>query len=129
MNQVVLVGRIVREIELKTIGEKRQVVNNVLAINRTHRDKNGDHQTDFINFVAWGNLANLIEKYCEKGQRIAISGPLHSKSYQTPDNQVRYLTEVYVQNLTLLDKPSHQHQEEIVQFGMGDEDFYSDQEK
>lgn len=120
MNQVVLVGRIVREIELKTVNDNRAVVNNVIAVNRKHRDKQGELQTDFINFVAWGNLASLLEKYCQKGQRIAISGPIHSRSYVTQDQQTRYLTEVLVQDLTLLDRPQNRETEdEPVQFGMG----------
>ncbi|HFI0464265.1 TPA: single-stranded DNA-binding protein [Streptococcus suis] len=120
MNQVVLVGRIVREIELRTVNDNRAVVNNVIAVNRKHRDKQGELQTDFINFVAWGNLASLLEKYCQKGQRIAISGPIHSRSYVTQDQQTRYLTEVLVQDLTLLDRPQNRETEdEPVQFGMG----------
>lgn len=119
MNQVGLVGRITRDIELRPIGDQH-VINNTLAVNRTHRDKNGDYTTDFISFVAWGNQAKLLHTYCKKGQRIAISGRLQTRAFQLGEQPTRYTTEVLVTSITLLDRPSTS-KEAIIQFPL-DED-------
>lgn len=122
MNQVGLVGRIARDIEPKLVGEQ-QVINNSLAVNRTHRDKTGEYATDFISFVAWGSHAKLLQTYCQKGQRIAIEGRLQTRSYQSHD-QTRYTTEVLVTNITLLDRLSTS-KEPLVQFPLEEDELSS----
>lgn len=104
MNQVILVGRLVKEISIKTINTQHKVVNNVLAINRRNRNKNGEQITDFIPIVAWDHLAEILSNYCQKGQRIAIHGKLQSRHYTTSDDQQRYVIECLLQEITLLDR-------------------------
>lgn len=102
MNQVMLVGRLVRNVEVKRVGEHK-VVNNTLAINRRHRNSSGEQTADFIPISAWGNLADIMEKYCQKGQQIAVTGKLHSRSYTNQMQQSVYVVECLVTELTLLD--------------------------
>lgn len=123
MNQVVLVGRLVRDVELKHVNDQHHVLNNVLAISRKHRDKNGEMQTDFIPIVAWGALAEILNKHCQKGQRIAISGKLQSRQYTTSENQSRVSIECILHEITLLDRPTNGQHDSIPQFSGEDEDF------
>ncbi|MBD3949930.1 single-stranded DNA-binding protein [Tuanshanicoccus lijuaniae] len=116
MNQVNFIGRIVREIQCKTINENHQVVNNSLAVPRKQRDKNGELAADFIPFVAWDQHASVLEKYCQKGQRIAIQGRMQSRSYTNSDNQPRQILECVVQEITLLDRVNQSHQQTPPQF-------------
>lgn len=115
MNQVILVGRVVRDIELKQINEQHQVVNNVLAINRKQRDKNGELLTDFIPIIAWDSLAQILEKHCQKGQRIAVCGKLQSRQY-TSNQQTKFVIECVLNEVTLLERPNNNRQTHIPQF-------------
>ncbi|MBG9980690.1 single-stranded DNA-binding protein [Facklamia sp. DSM 111018] len=107
MNQVILVGRICRELEIKKVGEDRHVVNNVLAVNRTYKDRNGDSITDFIPFVAWNTLAKLLMRYACKGQRVVLAGGMQSRKYTDSAGKEVYVIECNVNEITLLDKPHH----------------------
>ncbi|MCR8969654.1 single-stranded DNA-binding protein [Facklamia sp. 7083-14-GEN3] len=105
MNQVTFVGRLCRDIELKEVGDSAAVTNNVIAIKRPFRDRNGETATDFIPFVAWNGLAKLIHKYACKGQRVALSGMMQSRSYLNDEKEEVYVIECNASEITLLDKP------------------------
>ncbi|MGF3071959.1 single-stranded DNA-binding protein [Facklamia sp. P12945] len=105
MNQVTFVGRLCRDIQLKEVGDSAAVTNNVIAIKRPFRDRNGESVTDFIPFVAWNGLAKLIHKYACKGQRIALSGMMQSRSYLNAEKEEIYVIECNASEITLLDKP------------------------
>lgn len=115
MNHVTFVGRIVRDNELKTVNDTHRVINNALAINRKQRNKNGALIADFIPFVAWDNLADIFDKYTIKGQRVAISGRMQSRTYLNNENEQVYLIECIVSEVTLLDRPVN-NKEDALQF-------------
>lgn len=104
MNQVTFVGRICREVETRQVSAEHRVVNNVIAVQRTYKDRNGEAVTDFIPFVAWDGIAMTLGKYADKGQRIAISGQMQSRKYTNQEQEVVYVIECNVRELTLLDK-------------------------
>ena len=97
MNKVILVGRLTREIELKTAGES-SVVKNSLAVDRRFKNKNGEIETDFINITAFGKTAEFIEKYCKKGTKLVIEGRIQTGSYEKEGQKV-YTTDVIVENV------------------------------
>ena len=85
-NSVSLLGRITKDLELKTIGEDNCVVNFNLAINRITK-KDAEHpEADFIPIVAWGKTAENIAKFFGKGDRIGVSGRLQSRIYEDKDS-------------------------------------------
>ena len=101
MNRLTVTGRLVRENILKEIGDDRIVLNNAIAIPRFYKSE-GAQETDFINFVAWGKKAELIEEYCQKGDLIGLDGSIHSGSYQNSDNQTIYTVEMLVDRVHFL---------------------------
>lgn len=101
MNQVSLIGRIVRDIELRDVGDGKIVLNNVVAIQRHYRTENGN-EADFIPFVVWGKRAELIEEYCNKGDLIGLSGKMQSRSYQNNELETVYVVELLVNEVQLL---------------------------
>lgn len=103
MNTVSLVGRIVKELELRDIGESRFVTNNVLAIRKTFK-KEGKNEADFIPFVAWGKKAELLEKHCHKGDLIGLKGRMQSRSYQNNENETKYVVEMFVEDIEFIQK-------------------------
>lgn len=111
MNQVTLVGRLVREVEAVSVGTDSKVVNNSLAIARRHRDRNGERGADFIPIVAWNHLADILTKYCQKGRQVAIIGRLQSRAYQNKQDLTVYAIECIVEEITLLDYRQNQSNE------------------
>jgi len=91
MNTVNLIGRLVRENELKYTQSGKAVATNTLAID----DGWGDNKkTYFIPFTIWDKSAESLANYTKKGSKIAISGKITSRSYETKDGQKRTVIEV-----------------------------------
>ncbi|MGX7092088.1 single-stranded DNA-binding protein [Hutsoniella sourekii] len=101
MNNVVLCGRIVREVELKSVGTgQARVINNTLAIDRPYVDRNGEKLTDFIPFVIWNRQADFMKERCQKGDLIVISGLMQSRSYENQQGQKVYVVECLVDQVS-----------------------------
>ena len=84
-----------RENILKEVGEDSIVLNNAVAIPRRYKSE-GIQETDFINIVAWGKRAELIEKYCQKGDLIGLDGRIQSRNYKNSENKKVYTVEMIV---------------------------------
>lgn len=107
MNKVIMVGRLVRDPEVKTTQGSLEVCSFVIAVDRRYKAANGERQSDFISCVAWRQLATLLGKYCHKGDRIGIVGNLQSRSYDDKDGRKVYVTEVVVDELEFLELIKH----------------------
>lgn len=94
LNKVILMGRITAPLELKTTPTGTNVLSFSLAVERDFKDANGERQTDFINVVAWRQTAVFISQFFDKGRMIAIEGSIQTRSYDTPNGEKRYVTEV-----------------------------------
>ena len=91
-NSVHLMGRIVKEPELKTAGDS-YVVNFRVAINRI--TKKGEHpETDFVDCVAWNRDAEFLSKYFHKGDKVGIEGRIQVRTYKNKDDVDVRMTEV-----------------------------------
>lgn len=89
MNNISLIGRLTADIELKTVMDGTSVCNFTLAVPRPH-----SKSTDFINCVAWGNLAEMISRNTHKGVRIGVNGYLKSRKFQDQDGKNHVAFEV-----------------------------------
>lgn len=101
MNTIGLVGRLVREVELKNIGEDRVVINNTLAVAKKVRKEKGP-QADFIPIVAWGQVAKLMQLYCEKGHMVGLTGRIQSRSYVNKEEDTIFIVEMLVEEVHFL---------------------------
>lgn len=102
-NNVMLIGRITKNIELRYTQSNRACANFSIAVNRPY--KNGEErQADFISIVAWGNLAENLNKYTSKGSLVGIEGRLQTRTYEATDGKRRAITEVLASNIQFLDK-------------------------
>lgn len=101
MNRMTVIGRIVRDTELRAVGEGKFVMNNTIAIPRAFKSENGQ-DTDFLNFVAWGKRAELIEEFCNKGDLIGLDGRIQSRTYQKDSDQKVYIVEMNVESVYFL---------------------------
>ena len=101
-NNVNLSGNLVRDIEVKVMeGESgKHVANFTVAVQRT---RSKEDAADFINCVAWGQVADYLGSYGNKGKRIELEGQLHTRTYEKEDKKV-YISEVYVDDCHLFVK-------------------------
>ncbi len=104
MNKVILVGRLVKDPEVKSTQSQVAVCSFTLAVDRKFKTAGGERQSDFISCVAWRQQAEFLGKYFQKGSRIAIIGNLQSRSYedQTTKKKV-YVTEVIVDEIEFVE--------------------------
>lgn len=105
MNRITVIGRIVREIELKTLSSGNGVVvNNVIAIPKLKATAS-EQEAYFIPFVAWGKRAELLDTYCKKGDLIGLDGKMTSRSYFDQEDKRQYVVEMNVETLTFIPNP------------------------
>ena len=99
INNVVLVGRLTRDPELRKTQQGTSVVSFTVAVNRRfNRD-----ETDFINVVAWNQTADFLAKYGDKGALVGVEGRLQTRNYEDKDGKMVYVTEVVADNVQLLE--------------------------
>lgn len=103
MNKIILIGRMTKDIEIRYTQNQKEVGNFDLAVNRNYKSANGEYDTDFFKCIAWGNLAKTIHTYISKGSQIAIEGRVENRTYQANDGTNRYVTEVVVEGVHLID--------------------------
>lgn len=94
LNNVVLMGRMTADAELKSTPNGKYVASFSIAVERDY-SQNGERQTDFINLVAWNKTAEFITNYFNKGDMIAVTGSIQTRQYEK-DGSKRTATEVKV---------------------------------
>ena len=102
INNVVLVGRMTRDAELRHTPQNQPVASFNLAVNRNFKNGNGDREADFINCTAWGKTAETIAEYLRKGRRIALQGRISVSSYEQ-NGETKWSTEVIVDKFEFVD--------------------------
>jgi len=106
LNRVILIGRLTRDPEMRSTGSGVSVVNFTLAVNRRFsRSGEGQQgeQTDFIDIVAWRQLAELCNQYLSKGRLVAVEGRLQVRKWQASDGTNRRSYEVVADNVQFLE--------------------------
>jgi single-strand DNA-binding protein len=104
VNQVILLGNLTRDPELRQTPSGQSVCSFSLALNRAYKGQNGEWQeaTDYIDIVAWGPLAERVSQYLSKGRRALVQGRLQSRSWEQ-DGQKRNKVEVLANDVTFVD--------------------------
>lgn len=97
MNQVQLVGRLVRDPDIRYANSGTTTARFTVAVDRRYK-KEGEDSADFISCVAFGKTAELIEKYFFKGTKIGITGRIQTGSYTNKDGQKVYTTDVVLES-------------------------------
>lgn len=106
MNNTTLVGRMVREAELKFIGNGTATASFTLAVDRAFKNASGEKETDFINCVVWRKQAETLANYTKKGSKLAVRGRIQVRNYENSEGKKVYITEVVVEEFTFLDSKS-----------------------
>lgn len=93
LNKAILMGRLTSDPELRHTTSNKEVVSFSLAVERDFKT-DGGASADFINIVAWGKTAEFVSKYFVKGQLVAVTGRIQTRSYDDKEGNKRHLVEV-----------------------------------
>jgi single-strand DNA-binding protein len=109
LNKAILIGNVGSDPEIRTVGTGGKVAQFSLATGRTWNDQSGNKQekTEWHRCVVWNakggsGLADVVERYVKKGEKIYVEGEIEYRQWQDKDNQTRYTTEIRVRELMLL---------------------------
>lgn len=108
INNVTLVGRLTKDVELKYTPANQAVAQFVLAVNRTFKNANGEREADFINCVIWRQSAENFANWAKKGALIGITGRIQTRNYENAQGQRVYVTEVIADNFQMLESRQQQ---------------------
>jgi len=103
-NKVQLIGNLGNAPEVKNLEGGKKIARFSIATNESYRNQKGEkvNETQWHNIVAWGKVAEIAEKYLQKGSEVALEGKLVSRSYNDKDGNKRYITEVQVNEILML---------------------------
>lgn len=106
MNIIILRGRLTADAEVRVTSDEKSttIARFSLAVpDKSHRNSNGEYDTDFVKIVAFNGLANTIIQYTGKGSEILVTGRLHTYSYEKENRKV-YMSEVIAERIEFIDK-------------------------
>jgi single-strand DNA-binding protein len=103
-NKVQLIGNLGKAPEVKTLESGKKLAKFSVATSETYRNAKGEkvQETQWHNLVAWGKVAEVVEKYLDKGKEVAIEGKLLNRSYTDKDGTKKYVSEIQVNELLML---------------------------
>ena len=103
-NKVQLIGNLGNNPEIITLDSGKKLAKFSIATNESYKNSNGEKVTDtqWHNIVAWNKTADIIERYLQKGNEVAIEGKLTSRNYETKEGEKRYVTEIVCNELLML---------------------------
>ncbi|MGJ0915769.1 single-stranded DNA-binding protein [Enterococcus avium] len=106
INNVVLVGRLTKDPDLRYTASGTGVATFTLAVNRNFTNQDGNRDADFINCVIWRKSAETLANYAKKGTLLGVTGRIQTRSYENQQGQRVYVTEVVAENFQLLESRS-----------------------
>ena len=108
INNVVLVGRMTRDADLRMTQGNTAVASFTLAVNRNFKNQAGEREADFINCVIWRQQAENLANWAKKGALIGITGRIQTRNYENDQGQRVYITEVVAESFQLLESRGQQ---------------------
>ncbi|WP_314576474.1 single-stranded DNA-binding protein [Enterococcus gilvus] len=106
INNVVLVGRLTKDPDLRYTASGTAVATFTLAVNRNFTNQAGQREADFINCVIWRKPAETLASYAKKGTLLGITGRIQTRNFENQQGQRVYVTEVVAENFQLLESRS-----------------------
>lgn len=102
LNQVILVGRLVRtpELQLTESGKKKSLI--TLAVSRGFKNQNGEYDTDFLDCTLWSSIAENTSEYCKTGDVIGVKGRLQTRLIDNEEGTKYKKVEVIADKVTFL---------------------------
>lgn len=108
MNKVFLIGNLTRDPEMRSTQSGVAVCNFSIAVNRCFKNANGKQETDFLNVIAWRQLAELCGKYLAKGRKVAVTGSIQTRTYDAKDGSKRTAWDIVADEVEFLSPQNQQ---------------------
>ena len=102
LNQVVLVGRLVKEPTSEKLESGMLTSVICLATPRSYKNENGEYETDFIDVRLFSNIAENTKNYCQKGDMVGIKGRIQTKTIENEEKEKKKITEIIGEKVTFL---------------------------
>ncbi len=102
LNQVVLVGRLVKTPELRVTGNGKKTATVTLAVPRNYKNADGEYETDFLDCTLWTNVAENTTEYCQTGDMVGVKGRIQTRVIQNEDGTKKKKTEIVAEKVTFL---------------------------
>ncbi len=119
MNNVTLIGRMVKDPEVRSTTSGISVCTFTIAVDRRYKSE-GQPEVDFIPIVAWRSTADFVSKYFRKGNRIALTGSIQIRSWEDKDGNKRYATEVIADGVEFCESKKNDNPYEGKEAGLND---------
>lgn len=103
INKAILIGRLVRDPELRYSPQGTAICNFTIAVNRSFTNQQGEREADFINCVCFKKVAENLANYQKKGNLIGIDGRIQTRSYDGQDGKRVYITEIVAEQVQFLE--------------------------
>lgn len=109
MNKVFLIGNLTKDPEMRSTQSGVAVCNFTIAVNRRFRNQQtGQQETDFLNIIAWRQLAELCSKYLAKGRKVAVTGSVQIRTYEAKDGSKRTAWDIVADEVEFLTSQNQQ---------------------
>lgn len=112
LNQVVLVGRLVQDPELKITEGGKKISRITLAVPRNYKNMNGEYDTDFLECTLWTGVAENTAEYCQTGDMLGVKGRIQTRIIENEDGTKRKKTEVVAERVTFLSAAKKSEEED-----------------
>lgn len=109
LNRIVVMGRLVRDPELRHTQAGKAVTSFTLAVDRDFKGQNGEREVDFIDIVAWGNTAEFVCSYFSKGRMAVVEGRLQLRDWTDKNGNKRKSAEIQVSNIYFADSKKDEY--------------------
>ena len=113
LNQVILIGRLVKKPELRESENGKNYLKATLAVQSDYRKKDGEYETDFLEFTAFGKVAENTAKYCDKGSLLNVIGTLSKNVYKDKNGVNHYQMSVIATKISFLSKGNKKEEKQI----------------
>ena len=106
LNRALLIGNVGNDPEIRTLSNNEKVASFRLATTERYKDRNGEvkENTEWHQIVAWGKLADIVEKFVKKGSQVYVEGKITTRRWTDKDGNDRFTTEIRAEGIQLLGK-------------------------
>jgi single-strand DNA-binding protein len=113
INKIILCGNTTKDLEIRTTGDNKEVATGSIAVSRTFKNKEGNYDSDFFNFVIW-NPTDYV-KGIIKGTKVLLDGEIRNETYENDKKEKKTITRIYVNHIEAFKKQEKQEQAEVPQ--------------
>lgn len=111
LNQIVIVGRLTGNPEVVKSEEGKERSQITLAVPRSYKNADGEYDTDFVDCVLWGGIAENVTEYCKKGDLVGIKGRVQTNTYENKDGEKKKNMQVVAEKVTFLSSSKNKENE------------------